>query len=548
LRITGWHEFIAQQRTLLLAFGILIVASEVFARADFSGRFILTYQDGKTGDAVQEAFVQHLEGTIRDRLFETTSLRLSLVLDNRKDLSSDLTNRRYRGHIDLLHRYYQFNATVMPKQKTTPLELDLSREMTENQLALRVFVPRLPQFRLGYSTNQNYVNGLFVGRSRNMRGDLMYVYKILTLGLNRWYTRQDNGAKQETHVAGGRIGLNKSFRNYLSIRSAYDHQQVQNEFVDRATQSTTNRVFTATLQTRQPSWVLASWSTALRRFYGGAGSTLSNKTDQYIGQLLFFPKRRLQLELSHNYNSQEQNGSGTLLNFATIQINTFSPPHPRWSASAQLSRRVELEAKGRAIPPNMFFVTGRGKVFDNVDARADMTISQRPSDVSGLGRYSAASRLELILRVRSKLYVQPRVEYYNISTRLTPFDNERMDYRVRLNYTVKTTLNLTGEWRRTIITTGTQQQNTSLIFNLNARLRNRSSLQLAYGINEIVDKSPVVDNITLQTGPENRATTLHGQWQMWLTERGSLAINYTQVDRNIGNDSSFLSLSYRQDF
>jgi hypothetical protein len=546
----GLHKRVSHQRAVIVAIGILIVASEVIARGDLGGRFILTYQDGKTGLVPQEAFLQHYEATLRDRLFETSELRLGLILDSRKDLVSDLTTRRYRGTIDLRHRYYLFTALITPKQRTTPLELDASRELTENRVALNVTVPKAPQLRLSYTKASTYTDGLFTGRRRELRGDLAYRYKILTLGLNRWYGKDGNHTERKTHVTGGRVGIAKAFGQSLRVVSAYDDQLteiIRTSVASEGKQSTRNRVLTATLSGRHKNLVLGSVSTAVRRVDTDDLIALATKNDQLTSRLLFLPARRLQLELGHNYSRTGQAGLNTLLNFATIQINAKAPPHPRWSAWGQLSRRVEIEATGRTMPPNVLFLSARSKVFEGVDVRADYNLSQRNVDIAGTDRYSSSSRLEMALRLRKNLYASPRIVYTNVMDRFTVFRNERVDYRLRINYQARGAVTLGADWRQTQLTTGTQQENTSLVFNLNARLRSRSTLALTYGINESVEKEPLED-VTVEIGPEDRATTFTGQWQVWITRRGSLAFNYTTVDRNNGPDTDFLSVSFRQDF
>jgi len=146
----------------IITIGILIVASEVFAR-EINGRAQLTYQRFDVPELSQELFTQNYETRFRDQLFEKNDLTLTLFLDNSKNLTDNKTFLRYRGQLELGHRWYKFRARISPKQSLTPLETDDSQEFTENQFSLDVNAPKSPRFRFLYATKNQFFRGVSTG-------------------------------------------------------------------------------------------------------------------------------------------------------------------------------------------------------------------------------------------------------------------------------------------------------------------------------------------------------------------------------------------------
>jgi hypothetical protein len=89
-------------------------------------------------------------------------------------------------------------------------------------------------------------------------------------------------------------------------------------------------------------------------------------------------------------------------------------------------------------------------------------------------------------------------------------------------------------------TTGVRRVDTSGSVNASLYLRERSTLNVSYGVRE-------TDLFGSGRGI-SRANTLNLQAQVWLTRRGSLSMVYTGIDRDPERDSDQFAVTFRQDF
>lgn len=537
----------AATRILIIAAALLLVVEDSEAN-NLGGRLIWTYQSGKDPVQKQEVFVQHYEAYIKDRLFEKNDMKLAFYFDSSKNLTFDQTLLRYRGELGIFHRNYSLDARYAPKQEITPLQSPIDQEFTEGQVTLRVHVPKTPHLRVFYARRAQYLQGLFTGRARDLRGEVTYRWKVFDLGLNRWNTKRTNGTETGTTVTGGRIRYLQSFGPMLNVQTGYDYQRTdRSRSISIAEINTTNQTFNALLSSFYQDIISSSFSLVSRRLTTKQITEVKNRNDVMAFHAKFLPTSPLRMEVLWNYLLSEQNGLRNLADYATIQAVLTGPRRGRWNGLAQMSRRVVLNVEGDGvIPPNIYYVSLRGDVYRGIDARAEFNVSERHRESASTTRkYQTTSLFDLYLKPRPSWLITANVQSIKYSDRTIFLKNDRVNYGLTAHYFARQYFNTSADLRRTEVTTGKRQKNTSFVVNTNVVLRGRSTMTLSYGINTVEFLNPGQPE---ESDPDSRANTLNFQIQIWVTRRGSFSLNLTDVNRNDGFDTSYLAVNYRQDF
>jgi hypothetical protein len=248
-----------------------------------------------------------------------------------------------------------------------------------------------------------------------------------------------------------------------------------------------------------------------------------------------------------SYLSGQQNGMRRLADYATIQMLLTGPRRARWQGRLQATQRFLIDVEGvGVIPANLYFVSLRGNVYRGIDARAELSVArQHEQSQSADGPYQSTALLDIFLKPRSSWLITGNIRQFKYSDRLDFFHNDRYNYGLVANYFARQYFNMGLELRRTTFTTGTRQQNTSVVLNTNFTMRNRANLIFSYGFNEVEFQNRTHP---LVTDPSDQANTLNLQCLVWITRRGSISLNYAKVSRDDGNNTSFLGLNYKQDF
>jgi len=532
----------------LLAVATLLVTEEVLANT-LGGRLIWTYQNGKTPTVNEEAFVQDYFVTLRDKLFENTDMKLAFYLDSSKNFTRDLTLLRYRGELHLNHRMYTFDARYAPKQDITPLQATAATEVTDQRYNLIVHIPKAPLLRAQYARRSRYVQGLFDGRVEELRGDLSYRWKVFDMGLNRWNTKSASSAEAATSVSGARFRYTQSFGPMFNAQAGWEGQLTErSRNLSVENRKSTNHTFNGLLSGAYENilWGSASWiSRRLNNEF--LDENIENVNDTGVAQLKFLPTSPFRIELDWNYLSTQQNGTRNLSEFATVQAVLTGPQRARWHGLAQMAQRFKMQREGAGvIPSNLYYVSLRGAVYPGIDARAEVSVAQQHDAVPSTTRkYQSTSLLELYLKPRLSWLIAVNARAIKYSDNLYFLDNDRFNYGLTANYFARQYFNAGMDVRHNISTTGIRRNDTSFVVNANLSMRSRSSMMFSYGINQV--DFEINDDPTGLT-PDSRSNNLNFQIQVWITRSGVLSLMYTDVNRDDGNDTSFLTLNYRQGF
>lgn len=518
------------------------------ANGDLSGRFYLTYQKNRTPALSQDFFQQHYEITLRDRVFDAHDIRLSLFLDNDRNLTNDLTLRRYRGQIQLSHPYYHFNANIAPRQEITPLELEPSREVTENQVALDIHLPKQPRLRLVYENRRSYDGGALVSHTTDFRGDMKYRVSIFDLGVTRWYARSRNGAPATTSATGGHIKMAKTFGSVFSIQSGYAYHLTQRQPDGGNEHSAANHTVTASMTGRYEQLVNGSFSLTSRRLRSKNEIERLDNSDTAIFQLRAFPAFPLHVDLGRSYLSAERDSKRTLADYATLGLVFEGRPRAGTFGRIRVDKRFPIDMEnGGGIPADVYFASLQSRVYTGVDAQVELSVSEQDEDaVAGqVKRYQSYANLEVTCKPRSTMRFTPEVQLVKHSDRLSLRRFNQRIYRLSASYIPTGQVSIGLSVRRNELINGSRQEQTAVTFNLGLALRNRSTLQLSYGIN---DAKAQVDP-ALVSAPDNRhTTTLSAQASIRVGKVGSLTGMYTAVDQRNGPSTEYTSVTYRHDF
>ncbi|UCH83910.1 MAG: hypothetical protein JSW50_15965 [Candidatus Latescibacterota bacterium] len=538
---------------LLLATGItgvvvvaaLLVAVESLASARLSGRLFLTYQKTSSPRLFQEFFQQQLEATLRDRLFKDHDLRFSLYLRNDQNLTNNLTFRRYRGELQLAHRFYNVNARFSPKQKITPIELQASKETIENQVAVDLHVPKAPRFRFHVGTRSRYDRGVLNGSSSEYRGDLTYRLKMFDFEVNRWYTESENHTKNTTTVTGGSARITQPIGPWFLFRSGYDYQLTENQRNGGPRLTTDNHTVRALLNGNLKETIVGSFSLISRRLVPNGEPRPETSDDNIQFMARAFPKFPLHVDLGWSYLSSKRGFVEMLSEYATAQLLLEGQPRRNVFGRIQLTKRFVIATRNGIVPANIFFVSLRSRVYQGIDLQGELNVNQQEQDFALVPRYQSYTNLRLFMRPTRSIQINPEVRFIKHSDKLSLSNFGRRTYRIVAVYSVANRVNAGFNLRKNIITNGTQRDELAATLNVGFSLRNRSSLNLSYGINEKEIKhvgSPTLAFL------DSGATTFNVQAIVWITRRGSLTGNYSNVDRRNGPGSSYTSVAYRQDF
>lgn len=512
---------------------------------ELSGRFYLTYQQARSPRVSQEFFQQHVEASLRDRLYKSHDLRLNFYFRNDQNLTNNLTLRRYRGEIHLAHRYYNFSARFSPKQKITPIELEASKETVENQVAVDIHIPDAPRLRFHYGTRSRYDRGTITGRSGEFRGDLTYRVKMFDFELNRWYTESKDGTKNATTVTGGSARLTQPFGQGFLLRSGYDYQLTENQRNGGEKLATANHTFKALMTGNYRQVVTGSFTLNARRLVPREESRPSTSDDNIQFMATAFPRFPLHVDLGWSYLYSKQDIRESLSEYATVQLVLEGEPRRNVFGRTQLTKRFVIDTRNGIIPANLFFVSLRSRVYEGVEAQGELNVSQQDKNFALVERYQSYANLRFFLRPRRNIRINPEIQFVKHSDSFSLNNFGRRVFKLVVVYSATSRTNAGINLRKNVVTNGTQHNEISATFTLGLALRGRSSLNLSYGIN---DKELKYPGSPMPVPLESRATTFNAQGVVWITKRGSLSGNYTHVDRENGPKNSYTSVVYRQDF
>jgi hypothetical protein len=523
---------------------LALLPANALAREPLSGRFHLTYQDTRNAGIRQEYFTQRYEATIRDRLFERNNLALTFYFDNADNLTTDLTFRRYRGLLSLENRYYLLSARYTPRQKTSPLEVIPAQETADNQLLLDVRVPQAPRLRLSYGNRDRYFEGQSAGELTELRGDLDYTYRFLTLGLNRYQSKTENASRRENTVTGGDVRVAESFGPEFGFNAGYEYRLNQERRSPGLPTDVTNHNFSGVFTSQYRRYLAATLSLNRRELHiDGAQDSRSTDDNDFLA-LLFFPGSPLSLELARTFLRTQSDTALTQSDYATVQALAQGEFWKRTRGRAQVSRRMDIDTINGIVPDHIYFVSVQSTLYPGVDLRADASVSERAKDTFLTDRFQSGSLLDLYLRPWNNVSLVPHIQYVRYDDELSFRHNDRAMYGLTANYFPRGGASLGVDMNRTIVTTGRQSTSNAATFNVGLRLRQRSSLNASYAIN----RTDFVSNRLLWGGPDTQLRTLNLMAQVWLVARGSLSLNFTDIEQN-GRDASIAyTVSYRQDF
>jgi len=534
-------------RSVVFAMAMMFLYCEVLARGEMGGRLDWTYQY-LAGAERQELFAQRYQATFTDYLFETHGLTAQLFLDNFSNLSTHLTTRRYRGELTLKHQFYTLDARVVPRQKITALELELSREQRDNRLFLDIHVPRAPRLRLSYGSRDRYSNGGFDGTTQDLRGDLSYDRKYIALRLNRLNQKSGNGTMFTTNVTGGSIRLRRTFTgpaNTLSLRGGYEHQLTQTGRDVGLRRDVTSQTLRGLVTGRYKKWVRGTLSMQSRYLTTDELTKHRTRNDNFLLLARLFPAARAKVDLSRTYLSTEREDSRTQADYFTAQLLVDQVIRRGTTGRLQLTLREDINTQGGVLPADIFFLSIQSRLYYGTDLRAEVNVSKRNDQSTTLETYHTITLFDLFLKPRSNLNVNPSLLLVKFADNISFMNNDRRTLALNLIYFVRRALNAGILFDHTQITRGNKQDNTSITFNTGARLRNRASLHASLGFNKLNFENGQMLNGSTR---DSRSTTFNLQAQFWLTRRGSLNINYTNIRRKDSKDTRNVAINFRQDF
>ncbi|HEU4365372.1 MAG TPA: hypothetical protein VFT13_07885 [Candidatus Krumholzibacteria bacterium] len=532
-------------RIAILAVGVAADWHEASAGAGLGGRFWLTYQ--KTGEvqSQEEYFIQHYEAILRDRLFEQNDLRLTFYFDNSKNLTDDITHRRYRGHLDVIHRYYNFNARYTPRQQVSPLQLEPELEAFQNQLSLDIHVPKAPRLRLSYDTRSQYLDAARTVDVRDLRADLQYQYRVLELRANRWTSTSRNGNELQTDVTGASARATRTFSPLLTASGGYEFRLTESDRQIGPLSTVTNHTITGLLSGRYRDLMTAVLSGSTRRLSQEYIVDTDARDDNVNFILSFLPAGHVRPEASRTYIMTDQNGRRTTTDYASLQVLVDGNVQKRTWGRAQVTRRVDIDTQGGVLPSHVYMMSVRSNLYRGVDLRGELTANETVNDTPALDRFQTSSLFDLYLAPWRSTTVTPHVQFTRFSDELSFVHNDQATSGITVNYIPRyPRMSIGLDVNRTRITTGFRRTDTAGAVNVSLFMRSRSTFNVSYGIRE----TERYDSGGGSSPGISRANTLNAQAQVWVARRGSISINYTGVDRNPEIDTSQLAVTYRQDF
>ncbi len=525
---------------LMTLVGGAVPCRNVQAGADIGGRFWLTYQQYKEPREEREYFIQHYEAVLRDKLFEQNNLRLTFYFDNSDNLTENLTYRRYRGHLDLTHRYYSFAARYEPRQKVTALELSPVLEAYRNQLSLDIHVPRAPRLLLSYNTRSQYLDEARTVDVLDLRADLSYRYRFVDLRANRWRSDSRNTNGIVTDVTGASVRALKSFSPWVSASGGYEFSLTESDRNIGPKTTTTNHTISGSVSWRYRHLMnaIATGSTRLLTTEHVLETRTRNDNTNLI--FSFLPTRHLRPEVSHTYVGTERDGSLVTSNYASLQLLADGEVWRRTWGRAQVTRRVDIDTRGGVLPNHIYLVALRSSLYQGIDVRAELNSYEavHPSDL--LDRFQSSSILEFYLLPWQSMNVTPYARYINRGDQISFVGNDQSILGITATYSPRFPRMSVGfDANRNELTTGRRRLDISQSVNVSLYLRERSTFNVSYGVRETEYYGP--------DGGYGKANTLNLQGQVWLTRRGSLSMVYTGIDRKGEANSDQFAVTFRQD-
>lgn len=524
---------------------MLMNCREVIAGADLGGRFWLAYQSNEEARTRQEYFVQHYEAILRDRLLEQNDLRLTFYFDNSKNLTNNLTYRRYRGHLDLTNRYYTFNARYAPRQQVSPLQLEPSLDASQNQLALDVHVPRAPRLRLSYNARSRYQDETRTSDVQDLRADLSYRYQGLDLRANRWSSESRNGNDLHTDVTGLYAHLMKTLRPWLTGSGGYEFRLTESDREIAPLSTVKNHIVTGTVTAENGDLVSAMLSGSTRRLSQEYIVDTQNRDDNLNFILSFFRRSHVRPEVSRTYIMSERDDFRITTDYASLQVLADGYIQRRTWARAQVTRRIDINTQGGVLPSHIYLVSLRSNLRRGIDMRAELTANEALNDAPYISRYQTSSLFDLYLVPWRSTTITPHLQYTNFDDYLSFVNNDQARWGVTATYAPRyPRMSLGLDVNRSRITSGFRRMDTAAAVNLSLFLRGRSTMNVSYGRRE----TEYYDSGAGSRPGVSLSNTLNAQAQFWVSHRGSIAVNYTGVTRNPEPDSQQLAITYRQDF
>jgi hypothetical protein len=515
------------------------------AAAGLGGRFWLTYQKAGEVQSQQEYFIQHYEAILRDRLFEQNDLRLTFYFDDSKNLTNDLTFRRYRGHLDVINRYYNFNLRYTPRQQVSPLQLEQSREAFQNQMSLDIHVPNAPRLRLSYDSRAQYVNEAQTVDVRDLRADVQYQYRALEMRANRWSSTSQNGNELQTDVTGASVRAGRIFNPWFNASGGYEFRLTESDRQVGPLSSVTNHTVNGLLAGRYRNTVSAVLVGSTRRLSQEYIADNDSRDDNLNFILSFLPTGHIRPEASRTYIMTEQNGARITSDYASLQVLVDGNLQKRTWGRAQVTRRFDIATEGGVLPSHIYMVSARSSLFRGVDFRGEVTANETVHDSPTVDRFQTSSLFDLYLVPWRSTTITPHIRYTKFGDELSFVHNDQESWGITANYIPRfPRMSIGMDVNRTKVNTGFQRMDTAGSVNLSMYLRSRSSFNVSYGIRE----TERYDSGAGSVPGISRANTLNAQAQVWVLRRGSISINYTGVDQSSESDSEQLAVTYRQDF
>lgn len=524
----------------------LVWSREALAVGKLGGRVFLAYQkvDGPRQRA--EYFSQNVETLVKDKLFEKNDLTLAFYFDNYQNLSSRLTTRRYYGRFDLSGQYYRINVQYTPRQRISPLETSTSREEAERQYVVELLAPRLPQFRVYYAKKRKYLEGAFQGYNRDFRLDMSYHYRFVSLELNRWRQKATNTVSTLSTVTGGRLRARRTILPGISLNSSYEYRLTETERTLGPPRRVSNHTLSLLSTARYRKYLSSSLSYTTRRLHSrdGTGSR-GGRNDSFSLQMSLLPKGTARFDLARTYLLNDQDTLRNLSDYLTVQV-VFTWRGQRSSqARLQLARRLVLASTRGAIPSNLAFLSLRSRLYRGVEARSDLSISQRPRAAAPKDRYQISSVLELFLAPRRNTKITLNFQHFKYSECFSFFHNDRASYGMTFNYFLNRSFHLGIDARRSLVTSGKQEDNGSLSFTVGTVLTSHLSVNAAYAFNRY-NKEVGEGSDRRWEKSYRRNFNLDGQWNLGVGKW--LSFSYARLEQVENVPNKYLTLNYNQSF
>jgi hypothetical protein len=540
------HSLSRIERALLFAIAFAFLHCEVLARGNLSGRYFITFQTLRDPSAKFERLDQHFEARLRDVVANDHRVGLTFYFDNSDDLIDDFTFRSYRAQLDARHLSYTFEARVTPRQKITPLELQASREVANNQFSLLLHHRNLPRLRLTYGDRSGYEIGQRTSKARDLRAELSHRMRGLEFKVNRWNSTVENTGRRETDVTGAMVRANRPLGRSVHVNGGYEFQLTETAQNGVQTNDVTNHVANAGISGQYGYLLRAAANGTIRRLRTEGFTQAKSDNDNFVGRLMVFPTRPYTFQVSRTYLATETNIQRTKADYATVEMLLRGPIGRGSFGRVQVAKRYDINTQGGIVPANTFLAALRTNVYDGVDFRIDVNLAQRQDVGPFVPEYSMTSIAELFLRPRRSLFISPNMQVIASSARFTALRNDRVRLGVRSNYVAPRRWTFGCDLNATDIRTGlARRRDYSALFNFSTPLRGRSSLNATYAIN---DTRPLDGSDTAVALVGRRSNTFNVNAQVWIMRRGSLAFNYGYIDREVFGETENFSASFRIDF